>query len=119
MLIFGSGENHLATLVASCLSVGLGEWESEMIISIRYAGWMSGRIVSLELDTDIQNLISNGNRIGIRISETLLSTFRGFRLLDKAAHCTIIHLLFPEASFFSAFCAMTLTESVYGVISAP
>jgi len=69
------------------------------LITIRFAGWISGRIVSLQPDKDIQKLISNGNRIRIRISETLLSIFRGFRLLEKVAHCTIIHLLSSEASF--------------------
>jgi len=63
------------------------------------ADWISGKIVSLEPDTDIQKLLLNGNRIRIRISETILSIFRGFRLLEKVAHCTIIHLLFSEASF--------------------
>ena len=71
---------------------------SEMI-TLRFAGWISGRIVSLQPDPDIQKLLSNGNRIRIRISETLLSIFRGFRLLEKVAHCTIIHSLFSEASF--------------------
>jgi len=74
--------------------------ETEMI-TIRFAGWISGRIVSLQPDTDIQKLLSNGNRIGIRISEKLLSIFRGCRLSEKIAHCTIIHLLFSEASFQS------------------
>jgi len=50
-------------------------------------------------DKDIQKLLSNGNWIRIQISETLLSLFRGFRLLEKVAHCTIIHLLSSEASF--------------------
>jgi len=47
---------------------------SEMI-TIRFTGWISGRIVSLQPDTDIQKLLSDGNRIRIRISETLLSIF--------------------------------------------
>ena len=72
-------------------------WLPEMI-TIRFAGWISGRIVSLQLDKDIQKLLSNRNRIRIRISEMLLSIFRGFRLLEKVAHCTIIHLS-AEASF--------------------
>jgi len=71
---------------------------SEMI-TIRFAGWISGRIVSLQLDKDIQKMLSNMNRIRIRISEKLLSIFRGFRLLEKVAHCTITHLLSSEASF--------------------
>ena len=71
---------------------------SEMI-TIRFASWISGRILSLQPDKDIQKLLSNGNRIRTWISETLLSIFRGFRLLEKVAHCTIIHLLSSEASF--------------------
>jgi len=43
------------------------------MITIRFAGWISGRLVGLQPDTDIQKLLSNGNRI--RISETLLSIF--------------------------------------------
>jgi len=62
------------------------------MITIRFAGWISGRIVSLQPDTNIKKLLSNGNRISVRISETLLSIFRGFRLLEKVAHCTIINL---------------------------
>jgi len=69
------------------------------MITIQFAGWIFGRIVSLQPDKDIQKLLSNRNRIRIRISETLLSIFRGFRLLEKVAHCTIIHLLSSEASF--------------------
>ena len=67
------------------------------MITIRFGNWISGRIVSLQPDTDIQNLFSNWNRI--RVSETLLSIFRGFRLLEKVAHCKIIHLLFLETPF--------------------
>jgi len=73
-------------------------WRTEMI-TIRFAGWISGRIVSLPPDKDIQKLLWNGNRIRIRLSETLLSIFRGFRLLQKGENCTIIHLLCSEASF--------------------
>ena len=71
---------------------------AEMII-IRFAGWISGRIVSLQPDKDIQKLLSNWNRIRIRISETLLPIFRRFRLLEKVAYCTIFNLLSSEASF--------------------
>jgi len=67
------------------------------MITIRFAGWISGRIVSLQPDTDIQTRLSNRNLI--QISETVLSMFRGFRLLEKVAHCTIIHSLSSEASF--------------------
>jgi len=74
------------------------QYEAKMI-TIRFAGWISGRIVSLQPDTDIQKLLSNGNRIRNRISETLLSMFRGFTHLEKVAHCTINHSLSSEASF--------------------
>ena len=67
------------------------------MITNRFAGWISGRIVSLQPDTDIQKLLSNGNRI--RISKVLLSMFRGFTLLEKVAHCTINHSTSSEASF--------------------
>jgi len=52
---------------------------SPEMITIRFAGWISGKIVSLQPDTDIQKLLSNG----IRISEMLLSLFLGFRLLEN------------------------------------
>ena len=69
------------------------------IITIRFASWISTRIVSLQPDTNIQKLLLNANRIRIRISKKFLTIFWGFRLLEKVAHCPIIHLLFPEASF--------------------
>ena len=72
---------------------------SSEMITIRFAGWISCRIVSLQPDKDVQKLLSNGNQIKIRISETLLSIFRGFRLLEKDPHCIIIRLLSSEASF--------------------
>jgi len=69
------------------------------MITIRFAGWISGRIVCLQADTDIQKLLSYGNRLRNRIFETVLSIFRGFRFLEKVSHCTIIHTLSSEASF--------------------
>jgi len=63
------------------------------MITIRFASWISGRIVTLQPNTDIQKLLSNGNRIRIRISEAFFSIFRGFRLLEKVAHCTIMYLV--------------------------
>jgi len=47
------------------------------MINIRFAVWISDKIVNLQPDTDIQKLLPNGNRI--RISETLFSIFREFR----------------------------------------
>jgi len=43
-------------------------------------------------------LLSNGNRIRIRISETLLAIFRELRFLEKVAHYTIIYSLSSDAS---------------------
>jgi len=83
------------------------------MITIRFAGWISGRIVSLQPDKDIQKLHLNVNRI--RISVTVLSIFRGFRLLEIVAHYTIIHSFSSEASFQPS----VHSESVYGVISVP
>ena len=54
------------------------------MIIILFAEWISCRIVSLQPDTDIQKLLSNGNQI--RISETLFSTFWGFRIFCKKLH---------------------------------
>ena len=75
-------------------------WCRPEMITIRFASWISGRIVSLQPDTDILKLLSNGNRIRIRISETLLSIFRGFRLLEKLhVACSFISYLYSETSF--------------------
>ena len=94
------------------ISISTHLWCAAEMITIRFAGWISGRIVSLQPDTDIQNLLWNGNRIRIRISESLLLIFRGFRRLEKVAHCTIIHLLSSFTSIFSAICAMTPSLSM-------
>jgi len=80
------------------LTTRLAESVAE-IITIRFASWKSGRIVNLQPDMDIQELLSNVNRIRIRISGAVLLMFRGFRLLVKVAHCTIIHSSSSEASF--------------------
>ena len=80
------------------------------MITIRFAGWMYVRIVSLQPDTDIQKLLSNGNRICIRMSETLLSIFLGFRLLEKL-HIAQSFIYYLQ-KHFSAFCAMTSNLSM-------
>jgi len=81
------------------------------MITIRFAGWISGRIVSLQPDKDIQKLLSNGNRIRIRISETLLSIFRWFQTFEKI--CTLHnHSFIIFRSISSAFCAMTPSLSM-------
>ena len=86
-------------------------------LTIRFAGWISGRIVSLQPDKEIQKLLSNGNRIRIRISETVLSIFRGFRLLEKVAHRTIRFIHYLQKHLFSLL--HHDSESVNGVISEP
>jgi len=85
------------------------------IITIRFAGWIYGRIVSLQSDTDIQKLLSNWNRI--RISEMLLSMFRGLRLLEKLHIAQSFIQYLQKHLFISLLCHAS--ESVYGVISEP
>ena len=82
----------------TCYNTFAASAELAEMITIRFAGWVSGRIMSLQPDTDIHKLFSNGNRIQIRISETLFSIFRGFRFLEKVAHWKIIYLVSSEAS---------------------
>ena len=60
------------------------------MITIRFTGWISGRIVSFKRIRISKNWF---------LSETLLSIYRGFRVLEKVTHCTIIHLLSSEAFF--------------------
>ena len=76
------------------------------MITIWLASWISVRIVSLQPDTDIQKLLSNGNRIRIQISEKLLSIFWGFRQTFGKS-CTLHnHSFIIYRSIFSAFYAM-------------
>ena len=84
------------------------------IITIRFAGWISGRIVSLQPDTDIQKLLSNGNRL--RISDSLISMFRGFRLWKKL-HIAQSFIHYLQKHLLSLLCHDS--EPVYGVISVP
>jgi len=86
------------------------------MITIRFAGWISGKIVSLQPDTDIQKLLSNGNRIRIRISETLLSISLGFRLLEKLRIAQSF-IYYIQKHVFRLLCHDF--QFVYGVISAP
>ena len=86
------------------------------MITIRFAGWISATIVGFQPDMDIQKLLSNVNRIWIRISEKLLSIFRGLRLLENLLIAqSFIHNF--QKRLFSLLCHDS--ESVYGVISAP
>ena len=86
------------------------------MITIRFAGWISGRIVSLQLDKDIQKLLSNGNRIWIWISETF---YRFFEDSDfwKKLHIAQSLIYCLQKPIFSLLCHDS--ESVYVVISVP
>jgi len=84
------------------------------MITIWFSGWISEWIVSLQPDTDIQKLPSNENRI--RISEMLFLIFRGFRLLEKVAHSTIIHLV-SSRGLTSFLCNWKLTSLNFVKIS--
>ena len=88
---------------------------SEMI-TIWFAGWISGRIVSLQPDTNIQKLLSNGNRIQIRISQTV---YRYFEDSDfwKKLHIAQSFIHYLQKHLFSLLCHASW--SVYGVISVP
>ena len=39
------------------------------MITIRFSSWISGKIVNLQQDTDIQELASNENRLSSEISD--------------------------------------------------
>jgi len=109
---------HFGLLSPPCTFPGIQiiRHSASEMITIRFAGWISGRIVSLQPDTDIQKLLSAGNRIRIRISETILSIFLGFRLLEKLriAQSLIYYL---QKHLFSLLCHDF--QFFYGVISAP
>ena len=99
--------------VARVVYDDIHQYCSAETITIRFAGWISGRIVSLQPDTDIQKLLSNENRIRIRLSETVLSIFRGFRLLEKVAHCTIIVAKTMAQSFIHSFIHSLSSEAFF------
>ena len=67
------------------------------MITIRFAGWISGRIVSLQPDKDIQKKALKWEPDpDIRNAFINISRIQTF---GKFAHCKIIHLLSSEASF--------------------
>jgi len=81
------------------------------IITIRFAGWISCKILRFLPDTDIQKLILSGNLIQIMISETFYSIFWGIKLWYfghflplKKLHIAQSFIIF--GSTFLAFCAM-------------
>jgi len=87
----------------------------EETIIIRYAGWISGRIVSFKPDPDIQKLLSNGNRYtdpDIRNAFIVVSRIQSF-----GKSCTLHNDLFIIfRSIFSAFCAITPSLSISDVV---
>ena len=98
--------NCLVTVTTPTNRVGLTE-----IITIRFAGWISSRIVSLQPDTDIQKLLSNGNRVRIRYPKRFYRYFEDSDFWKKLHIAqSFVHSLSSEASF---------QPSVYGVISVP
>ena len=80
------------------------------MITIRFAGWISGRIVSLQPDTDIQKLLSNGNRIS---AGYLFYIFRDSDFWKKL-HIAQSFIHYLQKHLFSFQCYDF--ESVYGVI---
>jgi len=84
------------------------------MITIQFAGWISGRIVSFQPDKDIQKLISNGNRIRIRLSKTLLSIFEDLDFWKKL-HIAQSLIYYLQKYLFSLL--RHDSEFVYGVIS--
>ena len=68
-----------------------------------------------DMDPDIQKLLSNENRIRIRISETLLSIFSGIRLLEKLRIAQSF-TYYAQKHLVSLLCHDF--QFVYGVISA-
>ena len=69
--------------------------ERGAVLPLQYCTMPAAEMITM----DMQKLLSNGNRIRTRISEALLSIFRGFRLLEIVVHCTVIHWVSSEASF--------------------
>jgi len=71
---------------------------SEMT-AIRFAGWISGRIVSLQPDPVSKNCFQMGTGYGSGYPKRFYRYFNDSDFLEKVARCTIIHSLFSEASF--------------------
>ena len=78
--------------------------------------WISGWMVSLQQDTDIQKLLSNGNRIWIRDPKSLQRYFENSDFWKKLRIAQSFIYYFQK-QLFSLLCHGS--ESVCGVISAP
>ena len=86
------------------------------MITIRFAGWISGGIVSLQPDKDIQKLLSNGNRIRIRYPKHFYQYFEDLDFWKKL-HIAQSFLYYLQKHLFSLL--RHDSESVYGVITEP
>ena len=84
------------------------------MITIRFAGWISGRIVSLQPDTDIQNLLQTGTGYGSGYPARL---YRYFEDSDfwKKLHIAQSFIYYFQKHLFSLLCHDS--QSVYSVIS--
>jgi len=87
------------------------------MITIWFAGWISSRIASLQPDTDIQKLLSNGNRIRIRISQNAFVDISRIQTFGKNLHIAQSFIHYLQKHLFSLLCHDS--ESLYGAISVP
>ena len=88
------------------------EW-AEMI-TIRFAGWISGRIVSLQPDTDIKICFETGTGYGYPIRFTRYFVDSDFW---KKLHIAKLFIYYLQKHLFSLLCHDS--DSVYAEISVP
>ena len=86
------------------------------IITIRLTGWISGRIVSLQPDPDIQKLLSNGTGHGSGYPKRFYRYFEDSDLRKKL-HIAQSFIYYFQKHLFSFL--YPDSESVDGVIPAP
>ena len=86
------------------------------MITIRFAGWISGRTVSFQPDKDIQKLLSNGNRIRIRYPKRFYQYFEDSDFWKKL-HIAQSFIYYLQKHLFSLL--HHDSESAYGVNSEP
>jgi len=114
--IAGPGFKNFATVAESESEKVTPATSAAEMITIRFAGWISDRIVSLQPGTDIQKLLSNGNRLRIRIPERFSRYFEDTDFWKKLHN----HSFSIFGSTFSAFCAMTpsltMVYALYGSV---
>jgi len=86
------------------------------MITIRFAGWISERIVSLQPDKDIQKLLSNGTGYGSGYPKRFYQYFEDSDFWKKL-HIAQSFIYYLQKHLFSLL--HHYSESVYGVISEP